>query len=140
MDSALQLVRVDLRVVGHTHHHLAALSEFDRVAGQIDQNLPQPVWVPIHTPRHGRVHIAYKFQSLGRSPRREQAIRAARLAGLGLADVVDEDASPEEVAWLLARPRTLPAGALAASGVALDGASRAARVLAALAGRRVVAA
>ena len=75
-----------------------------------------------------------------RSPRREQAIRAARLAGLGLADVVDEDASPEEVAWLLARPRTLPAGALAASGVALDGASRAARVLAALAGRRVVAA
>jgi predicted glycosyltransferase len=75
-----------------------------------------------------------------RSPRREQAIRAARLAGLGVADVVDEAASPEEVAWLLARPRRLSRGALAAAGVALDGAARSARVLATLAGVRVAAA
>ena len=42
-----------------------------------------------------------------RSPRREQAIRATRLASLGLADIVDEDATVDEVSWLLRRPRRL---------------------------------
>ena len=42
-----------------------------------------------------------------RTPRREQVIRATRLAALGLADVVDEPASAAEVAWLLRRPRAL---------------------------------
>ncbi len=63
-------------------------------------------------------------------PRREQAIRAARLAALGLADVVDEHADPAEVAWLLARPRRLPAGTLAAAGLRVDGAARVASLLA----------
>lgn len=61
-----------------------------------------------------------------RSPRREQAIRAGRLASLGLADVVDEGADASEVAWLLQRPRILPEGALEAVGIDLDGASNAA--------------
>jgi predicted glycosyltransferase len=61
-----------------------------------------------------------------RSPRREQAIRAGRLGSLGLADVVDEGADAAEVAWLLRRPRELPAGALTAAGIDLDGARTAA--------------
>lgn len=64
-----------------------------------------------------------------RSPRREQAIRAARLASLGLADIVDEGAPADEVAWLLRRPRRLAPGQLAAAGVHLDGARRAAQRL-----------
>ncbi|HEX9992054.1 MAG TPA: hypothetical protein VGB14_03915 [Acidimicrobiales bacterium] len=68
-----------------------------------------------------------------RTPRREQAIRASRLAALGVADVVDEPAPADEVAWLLGRPRLLPAGALDAAGIALDGAERAAAALEALA-------
>lgn len=64
-----------------------------------------------------------------RSPRREQAIRAGRLAALGLADVVDESASPDEVAWLLDQPRLLPEGACERAGISLDGASCAARLL-----------
>lgn len=71
-----------------------------------------------------------------RSPRREQAIRAARLTALGLADMVDHGAAPEEVAWLLDRPRRLVPGAAAAAGVHLDGAAVAARRIAALAGVR----
>lgn len=67
-----------------------------------------------------------------RTPRREQAIRASRLAALGVADVVDEPAPADEVAWLLERPRVLPAGALEAAGIALDGAERAAAALEAL--------
>jgi predicted glycosyltransferase len=70
-----------------------------------------------------------------RSPRREQAVRAARLAHLGLADTVDEQASPEEVVWLLGRPRTLPPGAVAAAGIGLSGAQTAAAALTQLAGR-----
>jgi len=62
-----------------------------------------------------------------RAPRREQAIRALRLASLGLADTVDENAHPSEVAWLLDRPRLLPLGAAANAGVRLDGAARAAQ-------------
>ena len=64
-----------------------------------------------------------------RSPRREQAIRASRLASLGLADVVDESASPDEVAWLLDQPRLLPEGACERAGLSLDGASFAAALL-----------
>jgi predicted glycosyltransferase len=75
-----------------------------------------------------------------RTPRREQAIRATRLAALGLADVVDEPASASEVAWLLRRPRQLRRGDLDAAGIRLDGAARAARHLAALAGRRTAVA
>ena len=68
-----------------------------------------------------------------RRPRREQAIRAQRLAALGLADAVDEGADAAEVAWLLARPRMLPEGALEAAGIDLDGARTAAHRLHALA-------
>jgi predicted glycosyltransferase len=64
-----------------------------------------------------------------RSPRREQAIRAGRLACLGLADVVDEGADVAEVAWLLQRPRALPEGALQAAGIDLNGARAAAQRL-----------
>ncbi|MGZ5404330.1 MAG: hypothetical protein ACXWDL_06750, partial [Nocardioides sp.] len=39
------------------------------------------------------------------APRREQAIRADRLAALDVADVVDGDVSSEELTWLLRRPR-----------------------------------
>jgi predicted glycosyltransferase len=65
-----------------------------------------------------------------RAPRREQAIRALRLASMGVADVVDRDASPDEVAWLLGRPRVLAPGALEAAGIRLDGAERAAAAIA----------
>jgi len=69
-----------------------------------------------------------------RTPRREQAIRAARLAGLGLADIVDEDAGVEEVLWLLQRDRLLAPGAVAEAGITLDGADRAAESILALVG------
>ncbi len=61
-----------------------------------------------------------------RSPRREQAIRATRLAAMGLADVVDEGAPAEEVAWLLGRPRLLAPGQVEGHGLRLDGAATAA--------------
>ena len=64
-----------------------------------------------------------------RAPRREQAIRAVRLAAMGVADVVDGEVSPEELAWLLGRPRVLPPGALDAAGIRLDGAERAAEAI-----------
>lgn len=69
-----------------------------------------------------------------RSPRREQAIRATRLAAMGLADVVDEGAPAEEVAWLLGRPRLLARGQVEAHGLRLDGAATAAAHLRALVG------
>ena len=68
-----------------------------------------------------------------RTPRREQAIRAARLASLGVADMVDVGAAPEEVAWLLDRPRRLSPHAVEAAGIRFDGAETAARHIAALA-------
>jgi predicted glycosyltransferase len=71
-----------------------------------------------------------------RSPRREQAIRAGRLAALGLADVVDEGADAEEVSWLLDRDRRLTPVQLREAGVTLDGARRAAQVLVQLATTR----
>lgn len=65
-----------------------------------------------------------------RAPRREQAIRAGRLACLGLADVLDPGAGPDEVSWLLDRPRLQTGWDLARSGLDVDGAARvAARVL-----------
>lgn len=69
-----------------------------------------------------------------RNPRREQAIRASRLTALGVADMVDENAPAEEVAWLLERSRLLAPGALAAAGIRLDGARRAAAAIGALVG------
>jgi predicted glycosyltransferase len=75
-----------------------------------------------------------------RTPRREQVIRATRLAALGLADVVDEPASAAEVAWLLRRPRALGPTDLVDAGIRLDGAGRAADRLVALAERRTAAA
>jgi predicted glycosyltransferase len=62
-----------------------------------------------------------------RTPRREQAIRAGRLAALGLADVIDDEADPAELAWLLRRRRTLAPSALHRAGIRLDGAHVAAR-------------
>ena len=64
-----------------------------------------------------------------RNPRREQAIRADWLGGLQLADVVQTDADPAEVASLLQQPRRLPDGALESAGIHLDGALNAARRL-----------
>jgi predicted glycosyltransferase len=71
-----------------------------------------------------------------RSPRREQAIRAGRLAALGLADVVVEGADAAEVSWLLDRDRRLTPARLRETGVTLDGAQRAAQVLVRLARTR----
>ncbi len=65
-----------------------------------------------------------------RSPRREQAIRSTRLSSLGLADVVDANATPAEIGWLLDRPRRLSEYALTEAGVGLDGADRAAEIIA----------
>jgi predicted glycosyltransferase len=67
-----------------------------------------------------------------RSPRREQAIRALRMASLGLADVVDPGAAAAEVAWLLDRPRRLEPEAVEQAGIRLDGATRAAAHIASL--------
>ncbi|HET7475939.1 MAG TPA: hypothetical protein VFJ97_07935 [Dermatophilaceae bacterium] len=64
-----------------------------------------------------------------RRPRREQAIRAARLAALGLADVVDEGAPSQEVEWLLRRDRMLAPDALQLAGITLNGADRAAAAI-----------
>ena len=69
-------------------------------------------------------------------PRQEQAIRATRLAALGLADVVAADADPASVARLLDRSRILPADALRRAGATLDGAARSASHLVDLASRR----
>jgi predicted glycosyltransferase len=68
-----------------------------------------------------------------RNPRREQAIRASRLTALGMADTVDEGVPAEEVDWLLGRDRLLSPGALAAAGIRLDGAERAAALVTELA-------
>jgi predicted glycosyltransferase len=71
-----------------------------------------------------------------RSPRREQAIRAGRLAALGLAHVVDEGAAAREVAWLLGRDHSLTPEQLERAGLRLDGAERAARRIVELARSR----
>src|SRR6266511_4213566 len=61
-----------------------------------------------------------------RHPRREQAIRAERLAGLGLVDVVEPDASPEDLVRLLNGPRTISPATVTRSGIDMRGADRAA--------------
>lgn len=71
-----------------------------------------------------------------RSPRREQAIRASRLAALGLADVVDEGAPATEVAWLLERPRLVDRDVIDGAGIDLDGASVAADAIVGLVAAR----
>ncbi len=71
-----------------------------------------------------------------RAPRREQALRAGRLAALDLADVIDESAGVEEIEWLLARPRSLAPTALERAGIGLDGASRATALMLELLGTR----
>jgi predicted glycosyltransferase len=74
-----------------------------------------------------------------RRPRREQAIRASRLASWGLADVVDAGASIDEVDWLLDQPRTLTEQAVARAGITFDGAARTAARIGALAAARAPA-
>jgi predicted glycosyltransferase len=69
-----------------------------------------------------------------RHPRREQLIRATRLAALGLADVLDGAGTPGEVDWLLDQPRRLAPGQLGVAGIELNGAERAASLLAMEAG------
>lgn len=71
-----------------------------------------------------------------RRPRREQAIRASRLASWGLADVVDAGSSIDEVDWLLDQPRTVTPQAVARAGITFDGATRAAERICALAAAR----
>ncbi len=61
-----------------------------------------------------------------RHPRREQAIRAERLAALGLADVIEPEAGHEDLMRLLDRPRSIDPGTLVRAGVDLGGAERAA--------------
>ena len=73
-----------------------------------------------------------------RAPRREQAIRAGRLACLGLADVLDPGAGPAEIGWLLDRPRFQTGWDLARSGLDIEGAARAAAHLHDLAGAPVL--
>ena len=72
-----------------------------------------------------------------RAPRREQAIRATRLAALGLADVVDEGADTAELSWLLEQPRRVSPATLRMAGIALDGAERTAALVGNLAGVRM---
>ena len=60
-----------------------------------------------------------------RYPRIEQALRADRLAALGLADIVSTDGAAQ-VCDLLRGSRVLPVGVLEAVGINVDGADRAA--------------
>lgn len=68
-----------------------------------------------------------------RAPRREQAIRAGRLAALGLVNCVDEAAHPEEVVWFLRRNQRVSPAEVAARGIRLDGAQVTGRLLGQLA-------
>jgi predicted glycosyltransferase len=74
-----------------------------------------------------------------RTPRREQAIRADWLGGLGLAHVVEAGTDPGDVASLIQlHPRDLSDGALESAGIDLDGALNAARRLQAVSTARSV--
>jgi predicted glycosyltransferase len=70
-------------------------------------------------------------------PRREQWLRARRLAALGLADVVDAGAGPSSVARLLDGDRRLRSDAVAHAGIELNGATRAAARLMSMTYERV---
>jgi len=61
-----------------------------------------------------------------RHPRREQAIRAERLASLGLVDIAEPETDPDDLLGLLDRPRTVTSTELARSGLDMRGAERAA--------------
>lgn len=61
-----------------------------------------------------------------RHPRAEQAIRAERLAAMGLGEVIEPNADPEDLVRLLDRPRRIGPDALARAGIDLIGAERAA--------------
>jgi predicted glycosyltransferase len=61
-----------------------------------------------------------------RHPRREQAIRAERLARMGLVDVVEPDASSDDLLRLLDRPRAVRPAIVARAGIDMLGAERAA--------------
>ena len=71
-------------------------------------------------------------------PRREQLIRAKRLAELGLVDVLYKHSDPADLVALLGQPSRLSAGALERAGIWCDGARRAASVLVELADRRTM--
>jgi predicted glycosyltransferase len=73
-----------------------------------------------------------------RAPRREQAIRATRLAALGLADVVDEGADTAELSWLLDQPRRISPATLRMAGIEMDGADRTATLVGNLVGVRTL--
>ena len=68
-----------------------------------------------------------------RAPRREQEIRAERLAALGLCGVVEEHDDADAVVGLLDKRRRLEPGDLERAGIALDGAVTAAAGLESLA-------
>ena len=70
-------------------------------------------------------------------PRREQLLRAERLAERGLADVVEPTEGAETVARLLDRRRLLAEGELARAGIDVGGAQTAAARIAALVGQLV---
>ena len=90
----------------HTDHHLSLLGEFDGVADQICENLPQPPGVADHPVGDQRRDVTGKFQSLlvgpqrqgleqvpDRVPKRERRRVEVELAGLDLRkieDVVDD--------------------------------------------------
>src|SRR6516225_5881695 len=48
----------------HFDHYLAALGEFDGVAHEIYQDLPQPNRIPDHRIRHVGLHLVSQFRPL----------------------------------------------------------------------------
>jgi predicted glycosyltransferase len=135
------------------HGTLAELTANARPAGRLEVHRDVAGCAELFAQACGTVQMAgynSTFEALAagirpilmprRNPRREQAIRAGRLASLGLADVIDESSGVDEIAWLLAQPRRLMPGALAAAEIDFGGARRAAAFIAALASARSVSA
>ena len=69
-----------------------------------------------------------------RRPRREQAIRAERLAALGLADIVDRTDTPDVLRRLVGECRDVSPEELDARGIDLDGVTRVVGLLVSIAG------
>ena len=71
--------RVAGRAFGQLHieHDLALLGELDRVADEVDDDLPQPAGVALHDLRHLQVDVAGQLQSLGMGPHGERLHRVA---------------------------------------------------------------